>query len=194
MNVSILWQILELSAPMYVSEVSLRGGPPRPPMESIPLVQSHLQSQGQVFSGQGVPRQPHQATRKRGQEKPMMSSPAATKSVLIMCSDVHSASLAAEQSKHWPAGLDRVGLEVRPRLRLHYRVLMPLCTLSSTSGRQFLKWAKARKISFRIIFFWECFFSSLKISHFTIRIDGQKKRKRKKNIFRKTKSLNAGVK
>lgn len=181
MNVSILWQILELSAPMYVSEVPLRGGPPRPPMESIPLVQSHLQSQGQVFSGQGVPRQPHQATRKRGQEKPMMSSPAATKSVLIMCSDVHSASLAAEQSKHWPAGLDRVGLEVRPRLRLHYRVLMPLCTLSSTSGRQFLKWAKARKISFRIIFFESVF-----LVHWKFLISQSESIDRKKEKERKT--------
>ena len=47
-------QSTEPSSPTGVPEVPLRGrGPKLPPMESIPLVQSHLQTQVHEFSGSG---------------------------------------------------------------------------------------------------------------------------------------------
>lgn len=47
-------QSTEPSSPTGVPEVPLRArGPKLPPVESIPLVQSHLQTQGHEFSGSG---------------------------------------------------------------------------------------------------------------------------------------------
>lgn len=85
-----------LSSPTCVPEVPLMGGgPDLSPMESRPLVRSHLQSQGHEFSGSGYQHNPLRQVEKGRPGKALEVITAATTRQLIVCSDAPDISLAA---------------------------------------------------------------------------------------------------
>lgn len=85
-----------LSSPTCVPEVPLMGGGPNlSPMESRPLVRSHLQSQGHEFSGSGYQHNPIRQVEKGRPGKAFEVITAATTRQLTVCSGGPDVSLAA---------------------------------------------------------------------------------------------------
>lgn len=99
-----------LSSPTRVPEVPLMGGgPDLSPMESRPLVQSHLQSQGHEFSGSGYQHNPNRQVEKGRPGKALEVITAATTRQLIVRSDGPDVSLAAQWSRYHPQGREGGG-------------------------------------------------------------------------------------